>query len=112
LLFSGGIDLENLPQAMVNGKCINLYPHMRLRVNTAFEVVVAASHQTAYTDKHTAYNIVRGPSGTGLSVGYFPEIAVIPVEVAPTIAYGQLHVDAWLDWIKGATPITPQSTMD
>ena len=105
LLFSGGIDPENLPQALVNGKCINLYPHMRLRVNTAFEVVHGAGHQTAYTDKHPAYDIVRGPSGTGLSVGYFPEIAAVPVEVDPTIAYDQLHVNAWLDWIEGKTPV-------
>jgi len=105
LLFSGGIDPENLPQAIVDGKCINLYPHQRLRVNTAFEIVVAAGHQTAYTDKHPAYDLVRGPSGTGLSVGYFPEIAAIPVEVAPTIAYDTLHVNAWLDWIKGTTPV-------
>ena len=46
---------------------------MRLRVNTVIELVRAAGLQTAYTDKHPAYDLVRGPSGTGLSEGYFPE---------------------------------------
>lgn len=103
-LFSGGIDPLNLPQAILDGKCVNLYPHQRVRVNTIFEIVQAAGHQTAYTDKHPAYDIVRGPSGKGLSVGYFPEIAAVPVEVDPTIAYDQLHVNAFLDWIEGNTP--------
>lgn len=103
-LFSGGIDPVNLPQALVNGKCTNLYPHQRLRVNTIFEVVQAAGHQTAYTDKHPVYDIVRGPSGKGLSVGYFPEIAAIATAVDPTIAYDKLHVNAFIDWISGITP--------
>lgn len=103
-LFSGGIDPLNLPQAILDGKCVNLYPHQRLRVNTIFEVVQAAGHQTAYTDKHPSYDIVRGPSGKGLSVGYFPEIAAVPVEVNATITYDQLHVNAFLDWIEGTTP--------
>lgn len=88
----------------MNGKCTNLYPHQRVRVNTIFEVVEAAGHQTAYTDKHPAYDIVRGPSGKGLSVGYFPEIAAIPTEVNATIEYDKLHVQAFLDWIDGKTP--------
>lgn len=69
----GNINPQNLPQAMVDNKCIDLYPHQRLRVNTIFEV--AQKHgQTAYTDKHPSYDLVRGPSGKGLDVGYFPEI--------------------------------------
>jgi predicted AlkP superfamily pyrophosphatase or phosphodiesterase len=68
-----------------------------------------AGKQTAYTDKHPAYDLVRGPSGKGLSVGYFPEIAATDsTSVDATIAYDQLHVDAWLDWIKGA--ITPPNS--
>ncbi|OQO15167.1 hypothetical protein B0A48_00549 [Cryoendolithus antarcticus] len=104
-LFSGGIDPANLPQAFVNGKCQEIYPHQRLRVNTIFEVVHSKGLQTAYADKHPAYDLVRGPSGTGLTVGYFPEIAVVANTVAATIAYDQLHVDAWLDWIKASTPV-------
>ncbi|KAK4690443.1 hypothetical protein P7C71_g6351, partial [Lecanoromycetidae sp. Uapishka_2] len=100
-LFSGGINPDNLPQAVVNGKCTEIYPHARLRVNTVFEIVEASGKQTAYTDKHPAYDLVRGPSGKGLTVGYFPEIAAIANTVDATIAYDQLHVNAFLDWIAG-----------
>jgi hypothetical protein len=104
-LFSGGINPENLPQSLVNGKCTNVYPHQRLRVNTIWEIVQATGKQTAYTDKHPAYDLVRGPSGKGLSVGYFPEIASVDAtSVDDTIAYDQLHVDAFLDFIKGMSP--------
>lgn len=78
LLFSGGIDPTHLPKIIVDGKCTLQYPHDRLQVNTVFEIIKASGKQTAYVDKHPAYDIVRGPSGTGLSTGYFPEIASIP----------------------------------
>ena len=78
LLFSGGIDPAHLPKIIVDGKCTLQYPHNRLQVNTVFEIIKAAGKQTAYVDKHPAYDIVRGPSGTGLTTGYFPEIASIP----------------------------------
>jgi hypothetical protein len=103
-LFSGGIDPTQLPQAIINGKCKEIYPHMRLRVNTIWELVEASGKETAYTDKHPAYDIVRGPSGKGLTVGYFPEIAAVANNVNATIAYDQLHVNAFLDWIAGKTP--------
>jgi predicted AlkP superfamily pyrophosphatase or phosphodiesterase len=48
---------------------------------------------------------MRGPSGTGLTVGYFPEIQSIKNDVKNTIAYDSLHVGAWLDWIDGVTPV-------
>lgn len=92
MLFSGGIDPANLLMAVVNGVCTAMYPHMRVRVNTVFEVVRAAGLQTAYADKHPAYDIVRGPSGKGLSEGYFPEQAATPATLNATIAYDQLHV--------------------
>ncbi|POR36760.1 Type I phosphodiesterase/nucleotide pyrophosphatase, partial [Tolypocladium paradoxum] len=100
----GNIDPQNLPQAKVGGKCINLYPHQRLRVNTVFEV--AHRHgQTAYTDKHPAYDLVRGPSGKGLSVGYFPEIQSLDTtNVTQIIGYDALHVQAFIDWIGGKSP--------
>lgn len=104
LLFSGGIDPANLPCKIVNGECTAIYPHARIRVNTVYEVVVAQGLQTAYTDKHPSYDIVRGPSGTGLTSGYFPEIAAVPTEVDATIGYDKLHVQAWLDWIDGQNP--------
>lgn len=107
-LFSGGIDPANLPQAKRNGVCQEIYPHERIRVNTIWEIVEAKGLETAYADKHPAYDIVRGPSGRGLTVGYFPEIAAVQNTVDATIAYDQLHVDAFLDWISGKTPVNSE----
>jgi predicted AlkP superfamily pyrophosphatase or phosphodiesterase len=104
LLFSGGIDPAKLPKTIKKGKCVEVYPHSRLRVNTVFEVVKSKGHVTAYTDKHPAYDLVRGPSGSGLSEGYFPEIAAVTTDVPSTITYDQLHVNAFLDWIDGKSP--------
>ena len=70
-------------------------------MNTIWEVVEASGKQTAYTDKHPAYDLVRGPSGKGLTVGYFPEIQSVNNTVDATIAYDQLHVNAFLSWIQG-----------
>ncbi|KAL9581768.1 MAG: hypothetical protein Q9212_003706, partial [Teloschistes hypoglaucus] len=103
-LFSGGINPANLPQAIRNGTCQPIYPHNRVRVNTIWEIVEANGLETAYTDKHPAYDLVRGPSGKGLTVGYFPEIAAVNNTVNAVIAYDQLHVDAFLAWIDGKTP--------
>lgn len=68
------------------------------------EVVVSKGKQTAYTDKHPAYDILRGPSGTGLTVGYFPEQTGRGGSVAETIAYDQYHVNAYLEWLDATTP--------
>lgn len=103
-LFNGGINPENLPRTLVNGVCTPIFPHSRLRVNTVFEVVHSKGKATAYTDKHPAYDIVRGPSGKGLTEGYFPEINAVPVAVNETIWYDQLHVDAFLTWLDGKDP--------
>jgi len=107
-LFSGGINPDNLPQAIRNGKCQAIYPHERLRVNTIWEIIEASGKETAYTDKHPAYDLVRGPSGKGLTVGYFPEIAAVKNTVADTITYDQLHVDAFLDFIGGKSPVNSE----
>jgi hypothetical protein len=106
----------------VRGVCKPVYPHEHLKVNTIFEVVQASGKQTAYTDKHPAYDLVRGPSGKGLSVGYFPEIqsydseslivlflwscpnsTAVATNVTQIIAYDTYHVKAFLAWIKGQT---------
>ena len=84
---------------------------MRLRVNTAFEVAVAAGLETGYTDKHPAYALVRGPSNTGLTTEYFPEIAAVDNTVDAVIAYDQLHVNAWLEWIDGMVPANSQGSL-
>jgi hypothetical protein len=50
----------------VNGHCVPLYPHSFLKVNTLFEVIRQHGGQTAWADKHPAYDLVNGPSGTGV----------------------------------------------
>lgn len=107
-VWSGGIDPANLPQSKI-GECTWTYPHQRLRVNTIYEVVQASGKQTAYTDKHPAYDMVRGPSGNGLSVGYFPEIqAFDTTNVTQIIGYDKMHVTAFLAWINGTTPVNSE----
>lgn len=104
----GNINPENLPQAKVDGRCINLYPHQRLRVNTIFEVVHEHCGQTAYTDKHPAYDLVRGPSGKGLSVAYFPEIQSLDSE--STTAVTRITDLASMSTMK-STKLTPKISL-
>jgi hypothetical protein len=54
--------------------CKPVYPHQYLKVNTVFEVAHAAGLRTAWTDKHASYEIVAGPSGTGVDDLFTPEI--------------------------------------
>ncbi|KAF2416913.1 hypothetical protein EJ08DRAFT_673710 [Tothia fuscella] len=107
LLLGGGIDPKKLPKAIINGTCTPVYPHMRPRVNIVFEIVVRSGMKTAYTIKHPAYDFLRGPFGTGLTAGYFPELnnADSPADnVDKTIVYDTLHVNAFLGWIDGKDP--------
>ena len=74
-LFSGGIDAANLPfQKDINGNCKAVYPHDFVKVNTLFEVIRAAGGYTAWSDKHAAYDLVNGPSGSGVQDLFTPEI--------------------------------------
>lgn len=74
-LFSGGINPANLPlQKLASGECVPVYPHDFLKVNTIFEVIKQAGGRTAWSDKHPAYDLVNGPSGTGVDDLYTPEI--------------------------------------
>ena len=61
-----------------------------------------------YTD-----DIVRGPSGQGLTTGYFPEMAASSVgsTVAATIAYDQLRAQAFLDYLDAVTPANSEGTL-
>ncbi|HTD23910.1 MAG TPA: alkaline phosphatase family protein [Terriglobales bacterium] len=124
---AGGINPDFLPRDPSKG-CAPVFPHQFLRVNTIFEVVKAAGGYTAWTDKHPAYELVKGPSGNGLNDFYGPEINSIPVPL-PQIAgcsplpdqaaatpgddwttsfqniqcYDTLHVRATLNQIDGKT---------
>src|SRR5581483_7706548 len=55
--------------------CRPLYPHQFLRANTIFEVAHAGGLRTAWADKHPAYDILSGPSGTGVDDLFTPEIS-------------------------------------
>jgi Type I phosphodiesterase / nucleotide pyrophosphatase len=66
------IDPSQLPVDPVT--CQPVYPHSYLKVNTIFEVARAAGLRTAWTDKHPAYEILNGPSGTGVQDLFTPEI--------------------------------------
>jgi Type I phosphodiesterase / nucleotide pyrophosphatase len=66
------IDPAQLP---VDAKtCQPVYPHSYLRVNTVFEVARTAGLRTAWSDKHAAYDVLNGPSGTGIQDLFTPEI--------------------------------------
>src|SRR5206468_2680924 len=54
--------------------CEPVYPHSYVKVNTIFEVARAAHLRTAWSDKHAAYEILDGPSGTGIEDLFTPEI--------------------------------------
>jgi len=76
-LFSGGINPAFLPnQRKADGSCTKVFPHDFLKVNTIFGVAHAAGLQTAWSDKHPAYDIVNGPFAGAPNVDdlYTPEI--------------------------------------
>ncbi|HKC29134.1 MAG TPA: alkaline phosphatase family protein [Jatrophihabitans sp.] len=54
--------------------CTPLYPHQYIRVNTVFNVARAHGLQTAWSDKHPAYEILNGRAGTGVQDLFTPEI--------------------------------------
>src|SRR5712671_3323903 len=69
------IDPNALPNHLdENGKCVRLFPHNAMKSNTIFEVVKANGGHTAWADKHPAYDLVNGPSGTGVDDLYTPEV--------------------------------------
>jgi hypothetical protein len=69
------IDPTKLPRVRDKfGNCVVLYPHSALRTNTIFEVAKSKGWHTAWADKHPAYDLVNGPSGTGVDDLYTPEV--------------------------------------
>ncbi|MCL2731962.1 MAG: alkaline phosphatase family protein [Actinomycetia bacterium] len=54
--------------------CKPVQPYEYLRVNTVFEAARQAGLRTAWSDKHAAYDILDGPSGTGIQDLFAPEI--------------------------------------
>jgi len=66
------IDPSQLP--VDPASCTPVYPHAYLRVNTIFEVARSAGLRTAWSDKHPAYEVLNGPSGSGVQDLFTPEI--------------------------------------
>jgi hypothetical protein len=88
----GGFNLTYLPmQKTAWGTCEVVYPHNYIRVNTIFEVGRANGLVTAYADKHPSYEFLNGPSGVGLSQGYFPEVASFDGTLVAQEAWDDLH---------------------
>ncbi|HET7886528.1 MAG TPA: alkaline phosphatase family protein [Bradyrhizobium sp.] len=76
-LFSGGIDPAFLPQQRhADGSCTKVFPHDFVKVNTIFGVAHHAGLQTAWSDKHPAYDILNGPfvGAPNIDDLYTPEI--------------------------------------
>jgi hypothetical protein len=61
----GGINPANLPLDPMHG-CKPVYPHNYVRVNTIFSVLHTHGHYVAWSDKHPAYDIVRGHTDVGV----------------------------------------------
>ena len=103
------IDPKQLP--VDPATCKPVYPHSYLKVNTVFEVARAAGLRTAWVDKHPAYEILNGPSGTGVQDLFTPEInSNAPVAGATddwtannalTMQYDTYKVQAVLNEING-----------
>src|SRR3954470_3782993 len=96
------IDPAKLPLDPDRG-CSLVYPHDYLRVNTIFEVIKAAGLRTAVSDKHPSYEILNGPSGTGVDDLFTPENDANGAKknIAKMEAYDETKVQAVLNQIDG-----------
>jgi hypothetical protein len=100
------IDPMNLPR---DASCTPVYPDQYLKVNTIMEVAHAAGLVTAWSDKHPAYEIFSGNSGTGVTDYYTPEINSQANQAGQdwtqdnmlTRMYDTTKVDAVINWING-----------
>ncbi len=91
--------------------CKPVYPHQYLKVNTIFEVARSAGLRTAWSDKHPAYEILNGPSGSGVQDLFTPEInSAAPTTGSSndwttdnqlTMQYDSYKVQAVLNEIRG-----------
>jgi hypothetical protein len=101
------IDPAKLPRVRNHlGQCVPLFPHDAIRTNTIFEVVKSNGGHTAWADKHPAYDLVNGPSGTGVNDLYTPEITNVggfdaTASVDCTVVNDQKKVAAIINEIHG-----------
>jgi hypothetical protein len=99
----GGIDPNKLPRDPAKN-CAPVYPHNLLRVNTIFEVIRGSKGgYTAYSEKRPSYDILNGPSGTGVADLYTPEIAfnATITDLTKTKNFDELRVISILNEIAG-----------
>ncbi len=105
------------PQSLLNpaalpvnsATCLPEYPHDYLKVDTVFEVARTHGLRTAWSDKHAAYEILNGPSGTGIDDLFTPEINSVAdnagddwtTDNALTQEYDSIKVAAVLNEIDG-----------
>jgi len=101
-LVTTSIDPAKLPLDPDHG-CSLVYPHNFLKVNTIFEVAKAGGVRTAVSDKHPTYEILRGPSGTGIDDLFTPENDANGAKknIAKMEAYDETKVQAVLNEIDG-----------
>jgi predicted AlkP superfamily pyrophosphatase or phosphodiesterase len=102
------IDPKMLPNHIVNGRCVRMFPHDAMRSNTIFEVVKSERGRTAWADKHPAYDIANGPSGKGVDDLFTPEVTNAggfdnTVSVVCTAQNDNLKVQGILNEINGFT---------
>ncbi len=99
----GGIDPNKLPRNPAKG-CSPVYPHNLIRVNTIFEVIRGSKGgYTAYSEKRPSYDMLNGPSGTGVNDLYTPEIAfnATITDLTKTKNFDELRVVSVLNEIAG-----------
>jgi type I phosphodiesterase/nucleotide pyrophosphatase len=103
------IDPAALPVNPVT--CKPIFPNQYLKVNTVFNVARQHGLRTAWSDKHPAYQMFDGPSGTGVQDFFTPEInsqaSGYPAgqdwtsDNAATMQYDSYKVQAILNEIDG-----------
>src|SRR5215472_10857642 len=72
---SNPLDVINPANLPVNAKtCKPILPNQYLKANTIFNVAHNHGMLTAWSDKHPAYQVLAGPSGTGVDDFFTPEI--------------------------------------
>src|SRR5215471_6701195 len=91
--------------------CKPILPGQYMKVNTIFNVANDHGLRTAWSDKHPAYQTLDGPSGSGVSDFFVPEINSQAIgfpagedwtsDNAATMEYDSFKVQAVLNWIDG-----------
>ncbi len=112
---AGILSMTPTPQTLISAAtlpvdpatCLPVYPHSYLKVNTVFEVARAHGLRTAWSDKHPAYEMLNGPSGSGIQDLFAPEInsdtatGDWTTDNADTQTYDGYKVSAVLNEING-----------